>query len=166
MLKTADLRRPMSHCSALQGQLQVVYGKDSRVNPSNPGNSFAPNYNKRMADHITSEWPLTNTNVATRCIRTDLQLLTLRQLHQVVAQQQAGPFRVRLRLVGYYPRELQQWCKLVWKPVEAAAAAAAATDAAAGPSSPQRQLQQQWEWAAHLLLEDATGWCCIPLVLQ
>lgn len=127
----------------------MIYGRDSRLIPSVPGNSFETNYNKRLIEGITSEWPLIETNIATNCSKSELQLVTLRQLQSMVAQQPAEPCRARIRMVGYYPRELQQWCKLVQRP--------AASAAAAGPPELRQQLQKDWEWAAQLLLEDATG---------
>lgn len=139
----------------VQGQLQVVYGKDSRINNTGPGGNFEQNLSHRISNNITSEFPTEENNLASSCSRSDPQLCTLRQLQRQVACGQTGPFRVRLRLVGYYPRDLQQWCKLTWKPVGRGPDEDQGQQA--GQQEQQQQLKQQWDWAAQLLLEDATG---------
>jgi hypothetical protein len=146
----------------LQGQLQVVFGPSSRITECQPHTNCEPYYKARLANDDTSEWPseaARDSNIVTCCSRQELRHVTLRQVHQRAAQQQPGPFRVLLRLTGYLPRDLRQWCR----PLPAAAQQqepAAGESAGAASSSQQQQQQQQqqaWEWAAHLLLEDATG---------
>jgi hypothetical protein len=61
------------------------------------------------------------------------------------AQRQPGPFRVQLRLIGHLPQGPQEWCKV--RPQEGDG-------------------QQDWEWAAHLWLEDATGECTLFLMFS
>jgi hypothetical protein len=61
------------------------------------------------------------------------------------AQRQPGPFRIQLRLKGHLPQGLQEWCKV--RPQEGGG-------------------QPEWEWAAHLWLEDATGEYTLFLMLS
>jgi hypothetical protein len=146
----------------LQGQLQVVFGPSSRITDCQPHSNFDTYFKTRLNNDDTSEWPsdeARDSNIVTSCSRRDLRHVTLRQVHQRAAQQQPGPFRVLLRLTGYLPRDLRQWCR----PLPAAAGNSAG---AASSSRQQQQQQQSWEWAAHLLLEDATGanMCCCVLM--
>jgi hypothetical protein len=91
-----------------------------------------------------------------------LRYITLRQVHQRVAQRQPGPFRVLLRLTGYLPRDLKQWCRplppaIQQQQQQQQQQATGDGEAAGAGSSSQQQQPLSWEWAAHLLLEDATG---------
>ncbi|KAF6263159.1 hypothetical protein COO60DRAFT_1635386 [Scenedesmus sp. NREL 46B-D3] len=97
------------------GQLQVVFGPSSRITDCQPSANFAAFYKTRLNNDDTSEWPsdgARDSNIVTSCSRRDLRHVTLRQVHQRAAQQQPGPFRVLLRLTGYLPRDLRQWCDL------------------------------------------------------
>jgi hypothetical protein len=141
--------------------MQVVFGRSSRITDCQPSTNFEAFYKTRLNNDDTSEWPADearDSNIVTSCSRRDLRHVTLRQVHQLAARRQPGPFRVLLRLTGYLPRDLRQWCR----PLPAAArqqqqSSGADEAAGAGSSSQEQQQQLSWEWAAHLLLEDATG---------
>lgn len=120
----------------LQGQWQVIFGKVSRLTQSQPSQAFETWYQARLDNHDTSEWPHDLSKVATSCSLPSVPRITIRQMMLQAAQQQPGPFRVQMRLIGHLPQELQQWCKM--RPQESGA-------------------EPVWEWAAHLWLEDATG---------
>ncbi|WIA28371.1 hypothetical protein OEZ86_010918 [Tetradesmus obliquus] len=146
---------------AVQGQMQVVFEHSSRITDAQPSTHFEAFYKTRLNNDDTSEWPADEarvSNIVTSCSRRDLRHITLRQVQQRAAQRHLGPFRVLLRLTGYLPRDLRQWCKPLPATPQQQQSSDAGNAAGAGSSSQQQQQQQpSWEWAAHLLLEDATG---------
>jgi hypothetical protein len=115
----------------------VVFGTTSRLTQSQPSPAFQEWYQARLASQNTCQWPEDAADIATSCSLESVSRLTIRQVLQGAARRQAGPFRVQLRLFGYWPQDLQQWCKMHPQSEEAG--------------------QPVWEWAAHLWLEDATG---------
>jgi hypothetical protein len=131
----AHLQHAHSHIP--QGQWQVVFGTPSRLTQSQPSQAFQEWYQARLASNATCQWPEDASDIATSCSLQSLPRLTIRQVLLGAAQRQAGPFRVQLRLLGYLPQELQQWCKMHPQPEGAG--------------------EPFWEWVAHLWLEDATG---------
>lgn len=134
--------------------MQIVFGSCSRVTDAQPAAQFDSYYKTRLNNDDTSEWPqdeAREVNIATWCSRQDLKPVTIRQVLLRAAQRHPGPFRVLLRLAGYNPRDLKQWCK---KLPGQQAGDGPATESSGGGS---QQQQENWAWAAQLLLEDATG---------
>jgi hypothetical protein len=128
-----------------QGQWQVVFGRCSRLTQSQPAPGFEAAWQARLDSQDTSDWLLDPQQLATACSLRALPRVTVRQVLLAAAARQQGPFRVQLRLVGYLPRDVRSWCQARTRPAAAADGSSSSSGAAA------------WEWAAHLLLEDATA---------
>lgn len=99
----------------LQGQLQLVFGRCSRIVQSEGASQLPPRlrdmYEQRVDSNETSTWATRGGAVVARCLRQQLRHMTLRQVAQALARGEPGPFRVYVRLVGRIPEQLEHWCQ-------------------------------------------------------
>ena len=98
----------------LQGQLQLVFGRCSRIVQSEGASQLPPRlrdmYEQRVDSNETSTWATRGGAVVARCLRQQLRHMTLRQAAQARGGGEPGPFRVYVRLVVHMPDQLQHPC--------------------------------------------------------